>query len=332
MANTALQNQDLRINLPHRQMGNQVLNIKIPLLMNIKTLLVLMSLRLLMLQNGLKSFIANNAMLKRWFKEIACPVGSQRLSCGVEVRDSYDSTAIGAELCYMASGATGCYGVLFSNMMAECRDSEYSDYCGNCRNVFGCVALLNKSFCVFNKQYSEDEYWKLVDEIKTNMIKSGEYGEFFPPHLSPFPYQASVMASYKGYDDFDNAKKYGYRFEEIPEENLEINVKVLETDNVPDDINNTDDTILNELIFDKKNNKLFRYTKIELDFRRKFGLPLPREHFTARLKKKREKFGSIDLKFYERTCPVCKSKFETAYSPEDPRIVYCESCYLKEIV
>ena len=249
-----------------------------------------------------------------------------------EVRDSYDSTAIGAELCYMASGATGCFGVLFSNMMGECRDSEYSDYCGNCHNVFGCVALLNKSFCVFNKQYSEDEYWKLVDEIKTNMLKSGEYGEFFPPHLSPFPYQASVMASYKGYDDFDNAKKYGYRFDEIPEEKLEINIKVLETDNVPDDINDTDDSILDELIFDKKNNKLFRYTNIELDFRRKFGLPLPREHFTSRLKKKREKFGSIDLKFYERTCPVCKSKFETAYSPEDPRIVYCESCYLKEIV
>jgi len=48
-----------------------------------------MSLRLLMLQNGLKSFIANNAMLKRWFKEIACPVGSQRLSCGVYCEGCY---------------------------------------------------------------------------------------------------------------------------------------------------------------------------------------------------------------------------------------------------
>jgi len=40
----------------------------------------------------------------------------------------------------------------------------------------------------------------------------------------------------------------------------------------------------------------------------------------------------VVLRFYERVCPKCRIKFEAVYRPDDPRIVYCEPCYLKEIV
>jgi len=28
---------------------------------------------------------------------------------------------------------------------------------------------------------------------------------------------------------------------------------------------------------------------------------------------------------------VCKNEFETAYAPDRPEIIYCESCYNKEV-
>ncbi|OGF91220.1 hypothetical protein A3H65_03970 [Candidatus Giovannonibacteria bacterium RIFCSPLOWO2_02_FULL_45_14] len=254
-------------------------------------------------------------------------------SIGAErTRDSYDVNTLDSELSYMSSGSVGCYKIMFSNMMEGCRDSEYSDYCGNCHDVFGSIGLLNKSYCIFNKQYAEEEYWRVLDEIKKDMLLSGEYGEFFPPYISPFPYKISLAASYSGYDDLESAKKYGYVFEDIPQEaagSLEDTVDSLE---VPKNIKNIKDDILEKVIFDACNKKKFRFTKNELEFRRKFGLALPIEHFTARLKEKRDKFGSVVLRFYERVCPKCRIKFEAVYRPDDPRIVYCEPCYLKEIV
>lgn len=250
----------------------------------------------------------------------------------IATRETYDSIAIATEFSYMSSGISGSYRTLFSNMTDSSRDSEYSDYCVNCHNIFGCIGLLNKSFCIFNKQYLEEEYWKVLDDIKTNMLLAGEYGEFFPPDLSPFPYRITTAGSYKGYDDFETVKQYGYNMENIPEEEIVSIDKARDALEVPGDVHNVSDSILEENIIDKKNNKYFRYTKNELEFRRKFNLPLPTEHFTTRLKQKREKFGSIVLEFHNRRCPKCGAKFETVYRPDDPRIVYCEPCYLKEIV
>ena len=43
----------------------------------------------------------------------------------------------------------------------------------NCQYCFGCIGLRNKSYGIFNKQYSKDEYYQLLDKIKTKMLKDG---------------------------------------------------------------------------------------------------------------------------------------------------------------
>src|SRR3989344_5698759 len=250
-----------------------------------------------------------------------------------KIRDCYDVSALNTEYSYQCSGAENVYKALFSKMAVECRNLEYSDFCTNCHDVFGCIALKNKSFCILNKQYEENEYWEELDRIKTKMLRDEEYGEFFPPELSPFPYNISIATSYKGYDDFENARRFGYRFEDIKEEITSGEEEnIINAEEVPADIKNVGDDILDRIIFDRENNKKFRYTKVELDLHRKYNMPLPREHFSPRLKEKRDKFGSIVLEFFERVCPKCGARFQTVYAPSDPRIVYCESCYLREIV
>lgn len=46
------------------------------------------------------------------------------------------------------------------------RDSAYSYNCSNCHDVFGCVNLKNKSFCIFNRQLTEEEYGQTVQILK----------------------------------------------------------------------------------------------------------------------------------------------------------------------
>ncbi|MBI1956930.1 MAG: hypothetical protein HYS44_00515, partial [Candidatus Niyogibacteria bacterium] len=111
---------------------------------------------------------------------------------GLNNRDSYHGFGgINVERGYENLTSLDTYGSKFCYFDKEGRGLEYSWECAGCEDCFGCVALSKKKFCIFNKQYTEDEYWPLVDAIKTAMLERGEYGEFYPPHLSPFPYNIS---------------------------------------------------------------------------------------------------------------------------------------------
>ncbi|HLD34633.1 MAG TPA: hypothetical protein VJB62_02100, partial [Patescibacteria group bacterium] len=71
----------------------------------------------------------------------------------------------------------------------------------------------------------------------------------------------------------------------------------------------------------------------ELEFYRKYDLPLPWYHFSVRLADKRKKFGTIALEFYDRPCAKCGKIMHTPYTPDRPeKNIYCEACYLQEVV
>lgn len=79
----------------------------------------------------------------------------------------------------------------------------YSDSCNNSTYLFGCVGVRNKQYCIFNKQYTKEEYEKMVAKIIAHMqetpLKTGqacERGEFFHPSLSPFGYNETVAQEY----------------------------------------------------------------------------------------------------------------------------------------
>ena len=249
-------------------------------------------------------------------------------------KDSYDLVGgVGSELSYETMSVNaGSYQTKFSTTVTDLRDSEYCDYCKNCSNCFACIGLKNKQYCIFNKQYSEEEYWQKVDEIKTKMLADGEYGEFFSPELATVPYNISMATSYGGYDDLEIAKKYGYKIEQIEEPNpdTENEIKVEE---VPDDIKEITDDILSKVIIDK-NGKKFRYTKEELEFHRKYNLALPTEHYASILAEKRIALGPIDFNPKYRNCTKCGQETQVTF-PEDypgaPERVWCEKCYNQEV-
>jgi hypothetical protein len=103
---------------------------------------------------------------------------------------------------------------------------------------------------------------------------------------------------------------------------------------LPEDITKIPDDILNRAIECEVRstmglNPLFKIIPQELEFYRKHNLPIPRRHPDQRhldrmaLRNPR--------KLFDRKCDKCNKDIKTTYSPDRKEIVYCESCYEKEV-
>jgi len=87
-------------------------------------------------------------------------------SFGINMEKIYNSGSIG----YNA------YNIRCSNQVNEnCSDIFYSSDIFSCKNLFGCVGLRNKEYCIFNKQYTRNEYEKEIIRIIGKMQEAGEW-------------------------------------------------------------------------------------------------------------------------------------------------------------
>lgn len=262
-------------------------------------------------------------------------------------RESYDGYGVGAnnELLYegMDSGVNGSRQ-LFVLTVWECMNAEYSINCHGCNNIFGCVGLRKKNYCIFNKQYSKEEYEelraKIIEQMKTlpYVDKKGRiytYGEFFPSEISPFGYEETIAKDYFPLTEkqiLDNGYKY-------TEREKSEHVITHRSDDLPGDIKNTSEDILNAVIECESCKRAYKIVQNEFTFLKRFNLPLPHKCFECR---HQERFKLINPpNLWRRKCMCdkvhnnhegnCEVEFDTTYVPERPEIVYCEKCYQQEV-
>ncbi len=251
----------------------------------------------------------------------------------------------------------GCVGCL------EGRDVRYSMGCRN-NNLFGCLGLRKKQYCILNRQYTKEEYEALIPKIIEHMNtmpyidKKGRtyvYGDFFPPEISQFSYNETSAQEFFPLTK-DIAEGKGYSWKEPKEKNYQITIT---PDTLPDDIKEVKDDITSQVIgcahqgtCNEQCATAFRIIPQELQFYRAANLPLPRlcpncRHY-ERVKQRNPN------KLWQRTCECagvqseqgvykntalhfhgagrCPNEFETSYAPERPERVYCEQCYQAEVV
>ena len=75
------------------------------------------------------------------------------------------STCFSCELCYELLNCLNCNNCSFST---DCRDSYnlyFSKDCINCHDLIGCVNLRNKSYNIFNVQYTKEDYEKKLEDL-----------------------------------------------------------------------------------------------------------------------------------------------------------------------
>ncbi len=263
---------------------------------------------------------------------------------GLNLKDSMDVSAGGdtSELLYEVYGVTGqasrCF---FSIGGGNCRDTWYSDWADNSSNVFGCVSLRNKRYCILNKQYSQQEYEALVPKIKQHMDempyidKKGrvyKFGEFFPTELSAYAYNESFAFTwYPRTLTKDEVLAEGWRWQEPVARSYEITIK---PENLPDHICDAADSICNETIgclhagtCNELCTTAFRISPEELAFYRAMNVALPRLCPNCRHTERLQWRNRFHL--WKRQCmnAPCTNTFETTFAPEQPEVVYCDRCY-----
>lgn len=278
-----------------------------------------------------------------------------------EARDCLDLTeTLDNELDYEMEGAGWGSHCIASAKSWYNHHTLYSELNFNCHDIFGCVSLRAKSYCIFNRQYSETEYKELKDKSIEHMKKTGGWGEFFPISISPFSYNDSLAQDYFPLNKEQVlAKKWGWYDRDLRDYKV-----TLPHQDLPDTIDKTSDEVLKHIIScssqyteSEKRNYLrcataFRLHPAELKFYRRLNLPVPRKCFPCRLQDRLRRRNPRQLlprscqcggafsenKIYQNKATHshgtghCPNEFETSYAPERPEIVYCEACYQSEIV
>ena len=187
--------------------------------------------------------------------------------------------------------------------------------------------MKKRSYCILNRQYTKDEYERLVPQIIQKMRKDGEWGEFFPPSMSPYGYNETVAAEHFPLAEKD-ARQRSFSWSNF-ESPLPDADRLIRGEDLPDSTADIPDDILHWAIECEATKRPFKIIKQELDFYRQRKLPIPRLHPDERHRHRMALRNP--RKLWNRTCAKCHKPIATSYAPDRPEIVYCEECYLKEV-
>jgi hypothetical protein len=241
-----------------------------------------------------------------------------------ELIDSYDFEGGGkSELVYENMSNDFSHTSIGCTTCEHMYNAHYSDLCFNCTDCFGCIGLRHKKYCILNKQYSKEDYESLLKRIIEHMRKTGEWGEFPSISYSPFAYNETLAQEYFPITK-EEAQKKGYKWKDL--EKKEKKHQIYE---IPDDIKDVSDSIMKEILLCSSCGKNFKIVQTEFDFYKRMKLPIPRVcsdcRHSQRMKKRTPRL------IWDRKCDKCNASIKTAYAPERSE-VYCEKCYLEEIV
>jgi len=251
--------------------------------------------------------------------------------------------------------------IVFCSIIREnCSNLYYCCNISNCSHCFGCVWLRNKSYCIFNKQYTPEQYNELVPKIIEKMKSDPDWSgqverwEFFPISISPFAYNETVAMEYFPLTKTQIMEKWLNRKD--PEDKLvewewyqPLDIEVYRNDEAKRQ------ELLNSIIKCEVSGRPFRIIKQELDFYLKHNLPIPTKHPDTRHEERMKLRNPRKLFTRICDCPNCAEnhktkwtyqsenftlntktgkewlKMQTTYSPDREEIVYCEECYNREV-
>lgn len=265
---------------------------------------------------------------------------------GKGLKDSRDVWGGGfkCELLYNTGQVTSSQRIMFSAQVRNSHDVQYSSQCFSSSNLFGCTGLRDKQYAILNKVYSKEDYEALVPKIIEHMKampytdsrgKVYSYGDFFPFDFSPWAYNESSLQEYFSRSrEQATEEKFMWRDHETKSYQITIS-----KDQLPDSIDEVSDTILQDIIECSHQGNCkqlctgaFRVTPQELQFYKKQAIPVP--DLCPSCRNAERSRWRLPYKLWHRRCmnTPCPNEFETSYAPERPEIIYCESCYLKEVI
>ena len=258
-------------------------------------------------------------------------------------KDVMDNSFMGirSELLYeCAICGYDSFNLLFCNYCwPNCSNCLYCWFCTGCDNCFGCVGLQKQKYCIFNKQYSKEEYETLVPKIIEHMRKdgpamnpshsmttpnnqvSGSWGEFFPMSVSTTSYNHSLASRYFPIPK-EKALAAGLQW---MDKDTHAPVSSSDIPDLPDQLPASDEPIVAK---SNVSGRPFRITTQEIKRYRRFHAPLPRMTYDERMEERSKSLGGVQL--YESTCARSGKPILTTYPPDSPWIIWDRDVYEQE--
>ena len=244
----------------------------------------------------------------------------------------------------------------------------YVQLCYNCSDLFWCIWLRNKSYCIFNQQYTKEDYEIQVAKLIAHMQTTGEWWEFFHPSLSPFGYNETVAQEYyytsspslllsekgdhKNESPSLSGEGFGVRFEDLKifwykrstynsDPSLPEWVQTISRNNYSDEQWNdllSQDNLETQVFLCSVSGRPYRLQKAEIEFYRKHHLPIPDKHPDIRHEERMKLRPGRTL--FLRSCDCCHKEMLSVYAPKEVPLgddenhewkVYCEQCYQQEM-
>jgi hypothetical protein len=244
---------------------------------------------------------------------------------GVNVKDNYDCSNmyLKPELCYGTLGTIEVYHSAYCLFVFQSKNLLYCEYCFSCEDCFGCVGLTRRKYCIFNVQYTKEEYEEAVPRIVRHMEQTGEWGKFYPPQYSPFCYNESLASEYFPLTK-EEALQQGFAWRDE-----DVRDFMPATFSAPENIIDVPDDITQEILSCAETKKNYRIIPQELAFYREQKIPLPRLCPDVRYRKRLALRNPRAL--WSRPCMQCGTSMRSPYQPDRPETVYCEKCYLEAV-
>ena len=111
------------------------------------------------------------------------------LTMVAHAKDSMDCYRVKeSERCYECTGIYKSYGCKYCEEIDACVDCFACRSCWNCSDCVGCINMRGKKYCIFNEQYTKEEYEKKVAEMRLDtyegqqkvLARAKEFWKNFP--------------------------------------------------------------------------------------------------------------------------------------------------------
>lgn len=70
-----------------------------------------------------------------------------------------------SEHCFECVNVRKCYRAFYSSDSEDSYDIYFSKNLVGCSNCFGCTNLRKQQYCIYNEQYSKEDYEKRINEL-----------------------------------------------------------------------------------------------------------------------------------------------------------------------
>ena len=198
----------------------------------------------------------------------------------------------------------------------------YTYHCvQDCKNLFGCVGLKRKEFCILNKQYSKREYFELLPRVVDLMRDYGEWGEFFPARISPFPINETVNQLYHPFTE-EEARSRGLWWTQPSHEHAGITEKRVNAHEVahlsPEDLKGI-------VLLCSHSGRPYRLIQQEIVLYKDMGVPFPLLHPDERHKRRWGERHPYEM--FNRTCSETGASLVTSYKPDSPYTIISNEAF-----